>query len=64
MKLGFKISLLLSGVWCCQVWSIDSTSDGRTLNELGDCNREDLGIEMDLLVPPARVIRSLEPIVV
>ena len=53
-----------------QVWSIDfmsdSLSDGRllrTFNVLDDDNREGLGIEVDLSLPRARVIRSLEQII-
>lgn len=50
-----------------QVWSIDFMSDSltdgrslRTFNVLDDYNREGLGIEVDLSIPSARVIRSLE----
>ena len=50
-----------------QVWSIDFMSDAladgrklRTFNVLDDYNREGLGIEVDLSLPSARVIRSLE----
>ncbi len=44
----------------------DSQSDGRTprtFNFLYDYKREDLGLEVDLLLPSCRVIRSLEPII-
>lgn len=53
-----------------QVWSIDFMSDaladGRklhTCNVLDDYNREGLGTEVDLSLPSARVIRSLEQII-
>ena len=53
-----------------QVWSIDfmsdSLSDGRalrTFNVLDDYNREGLGIEVDLSLPSARVVRTLEQII-
>lgn len=58
-----------------QVWSIDfmrpalrtdSFNGGRTLrtyNVLDDCNREGLGIEVDLSLAEERVIRSLSPII-
>lgn len=52
-----------------QVWSMDfmhdQLSDGRSFrlfNVLDDFNREGLGIEADLSLPAARVIRSLEQI--
>ena len=44
----------------------DNLSDGRTyrlFNVLDDFNREGLGIEVDLSLPAARVIRSLEQII-
>ena len=44
----------------------DSLADGRllrTFNVLDDYNREGLGIEVDLSLPSARVIRSLEQII-
>ncbi|NRP15018.1 hypothetical protein XMA152_000671 [Marinobacterium sp. xm-a-152] len=50
-----------------QVWSIDFMSDAladgrklRTFNVLDDYNREGLAIDVDLSMPSARVIRSLE----
>ena len=53
-----------------QVWSMDfmhdQLSDGRSFrlfNVLDDYNREGLGIEVDLSLPAARVIRSLEQII-
>ena len=53
-----------------QVWSMDFMSDAlsdgraiRTFNVLDDFNREALGIEVDLSLPSARVIRSLEQII-
>ena len=53
-----------------QVWSMgfmhDQLSDGRNFrlfNVLDDFNREGLGIEVDLSLPAARVIRSLEQII-
>lgn len=53
-----------------QVWSMDfmhdQLSDGRSFrlfNVLDDFNREGLGIEADLSLPAARVIRSLERII-
>ncbi|MGY0561816.1 IS3 family transposase [Luteimonas sp. A277] len=53
-----------------QVWSMDfmhdQLSDGRSFrlfNVLDDFNREGLGIEVDLSLPAARVIRSLEQII-
>jgi len=52
-----------------QVWSMDfmhdQLADGRSFrlfNVLDDFNREGLGIEVDLFLPSARVIRSLEQI--
>ena len=53
-----------------QVWSMDFMSDSlmnghalRTFNVLDDFNREALGIEVDLSLPSARVVRSLERII-
>ncbi len=53
-----------------QVWSMDfmhdQLSDGRSFrlfNVLDDFNREGLGIEVDLSLPTARVIRTLEQII-
>jgi putative transposase len=53
-----------------QVWSMDFMSDAltdgrllRTFNVIDDYNREGLGIEVDLSLPSARVIRSLEQII-
>lgn len=53
-----------------QVWSMDFMSDSladgralRTFNVVDDYNREGLGIEVDLSLPSARVIRSLEQII-
>ena len=53
-----------------QVWSMDFMSDSladgrllRTFNVIDDSNREGLGIEVDLSLPSARVIRSLEQII-
>ncbi len=53
-----------------QVWSMDfmhdQLSDGRSFrlfNVIDDYNREGLGIEADLSLPSARVIRSLEQII-
>jgi putative transposase len=53
-----------------EVWSMDfmhdQLSDGRSFrlfNVLDDYNREGLGIEIDLSLPSARVIRSLEQII-
>lgn len=53
-----------------QVWSMDfmhdQPTDGRSFrlfNMLDDFNREGLGIEVDLSLPSARVIRSLEQII-
>ena len=53
-----------------EVWSMDfmhdRLSDGssfRLFNVLDDYNREGLGIEIDLSLPSARVIRSLEQII-
>lgn len=53
-----------------QVWSMDFMSDSltdgrsfRTFNVLDDYNREGLGIDVDLSLPSARVIRSLEQII-
>jgi putative transposase len=55
---------------CNQVWSMDfmhdQLSDGRSFrlfNVLDDFNREGLGIEVDLSLPSARVIRALEQII-
>jgi putative transposase len=51
-------------------WSMDFMADQlssgrtfRTFNVLDDFNREGLGIEIDLSLPSARVIRSLEQII-
>lgn len=53
-----------------QVWSMDFMSDSlvdgrtlRTFNVIDDYNREGLGIEVDLSLPSARVIRSLKHII-
>lgn len=53
-----------------QVWSMDFMSDAlrdgrslRTFNVMDDCNREGLGIEVDLSLPSERVIRTLEHII-
>lgn len=53
-----------------QVWSMDFMSDTlndgrsiRTFNVIDDFNREGLGVEVDLSLPSARVIRSLEQII-
>ena len=53
-----------------QTWSMDFMADQladgrsfRTLNVIDDFNREGLGIEIDLSLPAARVIRSLEQII-
>lgn len=50
-----------------EVWSMDLMHDNlgdgrqfRLFNKLDDFNREGLGIELDLSLPSARVIRSLE----
>lgn len=53
-----------------QVWSMDfmsdSLTDGRTIrtfNVIDDYNREGLAIDVDLSLPSARVIRSLEQVI-
>ncbi|MFT4248710.1 MAG: IS3 family transposase [Pseudomonas sp.] len=53
-----------------QVWSMDfmhdQLADGRSFrlfNVLDDFNREGLGVEVDLSLPSARVIRSLDQII-
>lgn len=53
-----------------EVWSMDFMSDSltdgrllRTFNVLDDYNREGLCIEVDLSLPSARVIRSLEQLI-
>jgi putative transposase len=53
-----------------QVWSMDFMSDTlndgrsiRTFNVIDDFNREGLSIDVDLSLPSARVIRSLEQII-
>lgn len=53
-----------------QVWSMDFMRDQlvsgktfRTLNVIDDYNREGLGIEVDLSLPAARVIRALDQII-
>lgn len=53
-----------------QVWSVDFMSDSlidgrllRTFNVIDDYNREGLAIDVDLSMPSARVIRSLEQII-
>ncbi len=52
------------------VWSIDFMHDRlddgsafRTFNVLDDYNREGLGIEVDLSLPSARIIRALDQII-
>lgn len=52
------------------VWSMDFMSDQlsdgrkmRTLNVLDDFNREGLGIEIDISLPSARVVRALDQII-
>lgn len=53
-----------------QVWSMDFMSDQltsgkalRTFNVMDDYNREGLGIEVDLSLPSARVVRALNQII-
>ncbi|MCF7981799.1 MAG: IS3 family transposase [Pseudomonadales bacterium] len=53
-----------------QVWSMDFMSDQlingktfRTFNVMDDYNREGLGIEVDISLPSARVIRALEQVI-
>ncbi|MEZ5482723.1 MAG: IS3 family transposase [Porticoccaceae bacterium] len=53
-----------------QVWSMDFMSDQlangktfRSFNVMDDYNREGLGIEVDISLPSARVIRALEQII-
>lgn len=53
-----------------QVWSMDFMSDQlmdgrslRTFNVIDDYNREGLGIEVDLSLPSARVVRALEQVI-
>lgn len=53
-----------------QVWSMDFISDQlmdgrslRTFNIIDDYNREGLGIEVDLSLPSARVVRALEQVI-
>jgi putative transposase len=53
-----------------QVWSMDFMSDTladgrsiRTFNVIDDYNREGLAIDVDLSMPSARVIRSLEQVI-
>ncbi|MEL6367451.1 MAG: IS3 family transposase, partial [Pseudomonadota bacterium] len=53
-----------------QVWSMDFMGDQltsgktfRTFNVIDDYNREGLGIEVDLSLPAARVIRALDQII-
>jgi putative transposase len=53
-----------------EVWSMDLMHDNlddgrqyRLFNVIDDFNREGLGIEVDLSLPSARVIRSLEKII-
>ena len=53
-----------------EVWSMDFMHDNlgdgrqyRLFNVLDDFNREGLGIEVDLSLPSARVIRPLEQII-
>lgn len=53
-----------------QVWSMDFMSDAlvdgrklRTFNVIDDYNREGLAINVDLSLPSARVVRSLEQII-
>jgi len=44
----------------------DTLNDGRsirTFNVIDDFNREGLGVDVDLSLPSARVIRSLEQII-
>ena len=65
-----KLQPLIVPETSSQVWSMDfmhdQLSDGRSFrlfNVLDDFNREGLGIEVDLSLPPARVIRSLQQII-
>ncbi len=65
-----KPDVLSTPVAVNQVWSIDFMSDSladgrqlRTFNVLDDYNREGLGIEVDMSLPSARVIRSLNQII-
>ena len=53
-----------------QVWSMDFMSDSladgralRTFNVIDDYNREGLGIEVDMSLPSARIIRALEQMI-
>jgi putative transposase len=53
-----------------QIWSIDFMSDTlkdkrklRTFNVIDDYNREGLAVDVDLSMPSARVIRSLEQVI-
>lgn len=53
-----------------QVWSMDFMCDQlsngktfRTFNVMDDCNREGLGIEVDVSLPSARVTRALDQII-
>ena len=53
-----------------QVWSMDFMSDQltsgktlRTFNVMDDYNREGLGIEVDLSLPSARVVRALDQVI-
>jgi len=53
-----------------QVWSMDFMSDQlvdgrsfRAFNVMDDYNREGLGIEVDLSLPSARVVRALEQVI-
>jgi len=44
----------------------DALADGRRyllLNAIDDCNREGLGIEIDLSLPAERVVRTLDQII-
>jgi putative transposase len=53
-----------------QVWTMDFMSDSladgrsvRTFNLIDDYNREGLTIDVDLSMPSARVVRSLEQVI-
>ena len=71
---GFGLCFLylrnVKGFACNQVWSMDFMSDSlasgrsiRTFNVIDDFNRECLAIDVDLSLPSARVIRSLEQVI-
>lgn len=60
-----KVPLTINDTWSMDFMH-DQLEDGRSfrlLNILDDCNREGLGIEVDLSLPAERVIRTLDRLI-